>query len=97
MTGLLGRQLFIFWGAVQISLLRINDAGRPVSVGDITATVEPEPEVVRLLGDSKPSPACLHGDLERQSAALVFAVLLQKDTFLLLRKATEIVRSKPSG
>lgn len=32
---------------LQLSLLRINQAGRPVSIGDIVATVEPEPNVVR--------------------------------------------------
>ncbi len=32
---------------MQLSLLRINNTGRPVSIGDITATVEPEPNVVR--------------------------------------------------
>ena len=32
---------------LQLSLLRINNSGRPVSIGDITTTVESEPDVVR--------------------------------------------------
>ena len=33
----------------QLSLLRIGAGGRPMSVGDLRATVEPEPGAVRLL------------------------------------------------
>ncbi|BDA48636.1 hypothetical protein COCOBI_12-3170 [Coccomyxa sp. Obi] len=33
----------------ELSLLRINQAGRPVSIGDIVATVEPEPGVGNVL------------------------------------------------
>ena len=32
----------------QLSLLRIDSGGRPVSVGDLRAEVEPEPDAVRL-------------------------------------------------
>lgn len=39
----------------QLSLLRIDSGGRPVSVGDLRAEVEPEPGAVRL----SLSPRCL--------------------------------------
>lgn len=39
----------IAFNQLQLSLLRINEAGRPVSIGDIVATVEPEPDVVSCL------------------------------------------------
>ena len=40
----------------QLSLLRIDSGGRPVSVGDLRAEVEPEPDAVRM--SMSPSLMC---------------------------------------
>ena len=47
----------------QLSLLRIDSGGRPVSVGDLRAEVEPEPDAVRL---SMSPPTLVQGDTEQK-------------------------------
>ena len=47
----------------QLSLLRIDSGGRPVSVGDLRAEVEPEPDAVRL---SMSLPTLVQDDTEQK-------------------------------